>query len=96
MQAAHKERKPVGICGEMAGDPSAAVLLMSMGFDVLSMNSSDLLLVKHTLSQFALKHGKNILCKVLAMDNAYLIKNFVDEEMRKVGLGNIVRSRRYN
>ena len=96
VQAAHKERKPVGICGEMAGDPSAAVLLMSMGFDVLSMSSTDLLLVKHTLSQFALKHGKNILCKVLAMDNAYLIKNFVDEEMRKVGLGNIVRSRRYN
>ena len=24
------------------------------------------------------------------MDNAYLIKNFVDEEMHKVGLGNIV------
>lgn len=96
VQAAHNERKPIGICGEMAGNPSAAVLLMSMGYDVLSMNSTNLLLVKHALSHFALEQGKNILGKVLAMDNAYLIKNFVDEEMRKAGLGNIVRSRRYS
>jgi phosphotransferase system enzyme I (PtsP) len=95
VQAAHGCRKPIGICGEMAGNPSAAVLLMSMGYDVLSMNSTNLLLVKHALSQFALAQGKSILGKVLEMDNAYLIKNFVDEEMHKVGLGNIVRSRRY-
>jgi signal transduction protein with GAF and PtsI domain len=66
-----------------------------MGYDVLSMNSTNLLLVKHALSQFALAQGKSILGKVLEMDNAYLIKNFVDEEMHKAGLGNIVRSRRY-
>ena len=96
VQAAHNERKPVGICGEMAGNPSAAVLLMSMGFDVLSMNSTNLLLVKYALGHFSLEQGKNILSKVLAMDNAYLIKNFVDKEMRKAGLGNIVRSRRYS
>ena len=95
VQAAHGERKPIGICGEMAGNPSAAVLLMSMGYDVLSMNSTNLLLVKHALSQFALEQGKGILDKVLRMDNAYLIKNFVEDEMRKVGLGNIVRTRRY-
>ena len=94
--AAHEERKPIGICGEMAGNPSAAVLLVAMGFDVLSMNSTNLLLVKHAVSHFALDQAKNILSRVLDMDNAYLIKNFVDEEMRKVGLGNIVRSRRYS
>ena len=59
------------------------------------MNSTNLLLVKHALSQFALEQGKDILDKVLRMDNAYLIKNFVEDEMRKVGLGNIVRTRRY-
>ena len=80
----------------MAGNPSAAVLLMSMGFDVLSMNSTNLLLVKYALGHFSLEQGKNILSKVLAMDNAYLINNFVDKEMRKAGLGNIVRSRRYS
>ena len=60
-QAARKEKKPVGICGEMAGNPSSAVLLMSMGFDVLSMNSTNLLVVKHTLSLFSFRQGQKIL-----------------------------------
>ena len=32
----------VSICGELAGDPMAAVLLMAMGYDVLSMNCHQL------------------------------------------------------
>lgn len=96
VQAAHEERKGVGICGEMAGNPSAAVLLMAMGFDVLSMTSTSLLMVKHALSHFEFSYAKEILAEALEMDNAYLIKNFVDDEMRKAGLGKIVRSRRYS
>ncbi|MBO6563720.1 MAG: phosphoenolpyruvate--protein phosphotransferase, partial [Pseudomonadales bacterium] len=96
VKAAHAERKGIGICGEMAGNPSAAVLLMAMGFDVLSMTSTSLLMVKHALSHFEFSYARQMLKKVLDMDNAYLIKNYVDEEMRKAGLGNIVRSRRYS
>lgn len=95
VEAAHDEKKGIGICGEMAGNPSAAMLLMAMGFDVLSMNSTSLLMVKHALSHLEMSHAQDVLSKVLDMDNAYLIKNYVDEEMRKAGLGNIVRSRRY-
>ncbi|MBT3623444.1 MAG: phosphoenolpyruvate--protein phosphotransferase [Gammaproteobacteria bacterium] len=94
VKAAHAENKGIGICGEMAGNPSAAVLLMAMGFDVLSMNSTSLLMVKHALSNFEMSHARELLASVLKMDNAYLIKNFIDDEMRKAGLGNVVRSRR--
>ena len=94
--AAHEERKSVGICGEMAGNPSAAILLMAMGFDVLSMNSTSLLPVKHALTHLNMSHVKGLLDTALNMDNAYLIKNFVDDEMHKAGLGNIVRSRRHS
>ena len=69
---------------------------MSMGFDVLSMNSTNLLVVKHTLSHFSFRQGQKILRKVLAMDDAYLIKDYVNAEMRKAGLGDIVRSRHYS
>ncbi len=96
VEAAHDEKKGIGICGEMAGNPSAAVLLMAMGFDVLSMNSTSLLLVKYALRNFEMSKAKKILSKVLKMDNAYLIKNYVDEEMRKAGLGKIVRSRHFS
>jgi len=96
VKAAHAENKGVGICGEMAGNPSAAVLLMAMGFDVLSMNSTSLMMVKHALSNFEMSHASELLASVLEMDNAYLIKNFIDDEMRKAGLGNVVRSRRHS
>jgi phosphotransferase system enzyme I (PtsP) len=64
---------------------------MAMGFDVLSMNSTNLLMVKWALRSFDMTKAKRILNKVLKMDNAYLIKNYVDEQMRKAGLGQIIR-----
>ena len=94
VESAHSERKAIGICGEMAGDPSAALLLMAMGYDVLSMNSINLLMVKKALMTIELKKAKKILNKVLKMDNAQEIKDYVDAQMRKAGLGQIVRSRR--
>ena len=38
----HRVGKTVSICGEMAGDPGTAILLMAMGFDSLSMSASAL------------------------------------------------------
>ena len=89
----HAEKKPIGICGEMAGNPSAAVLLMAMGYDVLSMNSTNLLMVKWALRSFEMTKAKRMLSKVLKMDNAYLIKNYVEDQMRKAGLGQVIRNK---
>lgn len=93
VEAVHGERKYLGICGEMAGNPSAAILLMAMGYDVLSMNSTNLLMVKWAVRSFDMARAKRILNKVLKMDNAYLIKNYVEEQMRKAGLGQIIRNK---
>lgn len=91
VDAAHAEGKPLGICGEMAGNPGAAILLTAMGFDVLSMNATNLLQVKWVIRTFSLSKAKKVLTKALSMDNAYTIKNFVEEELRKAGLGRLVR-----
>jgi phosphotransferase system enzyme I (PtsP) len=93
VDAAHAEKKGLGICGEMAGNPAAAILLMAMGYDVLSMNSTNLLTVKWAVRSFELSKAKRILSKVLKMDNAHQIKTYVDDQMRQAGLGRIVRSR---
>lgn len=37
VEAAHKENKEVGICGEMAGNPLYIPILIGLGFDSLSM-----------------------------------------------------------
>ena len=92
VEAAHGENKPLGICGEMAGNPSAAILLTAMGYDVLSMNSTNLLMVKLAIRTFDLAKAKRILNKVLKMDDAKEIKLYVDGQMRKAGLGKIIRT----
>jgi len=93
VDATKSERKFLSICGEMAGNPSAAILLTAMGFDVLSMNSTNLLLVKWAIRTFEMSEAKKLLARVLKMDNAFLIKSHVEDEMRKAGLGQLVRSR---
>ncbi len=95
VDAAHIEGKRLGICGEMAGNPSAALLLMAMGYDVLSMNSPNLLLVKRALTTISLRDAKEILSAVMKMSDATTIKDYVDDKMREAGLGQIVRFKRY-
>lgn len=47
--AAHSQGKWVGMCGEMAGDPTAARLLCSWGIDELSMSLPQIPLVKQAI-----------------------------------------------
>jgi phosphotransferase system enzyme I (PtsP) len=43
---AHRAGKPVSVCGEIAGDPAIALVLLGMGFDALSMGPAVLPKVK--------------------------------------------------
>src|SRR5699024_2523470 len=43
IDAAHAEGKWVGMCGEMAGEPTAIPLLLGLGLDEFSMSSSSIL-----------------------------------------------------
>jgi phosphotransferase system enzyme I (PtsI) len=46
-EAAHRENKWVGVCGEMAGDTQAIPLLVGLGIDELSMSASSVLKARH-------------------------------------------------
>jgi phosphotransferase system enzyme I (PtsP) len=83
--------KGVGICGEMAGHPEAALLLMAMGYPVLSMNMTNLLPVKKALSTISLEIAKQTLEAVLKLDTSEAIKAKVDRVFRREGLGSLIR-----
>jgi phosphotransferase system enzyme I (PtsP) len=93
-QTANKAKKGVGICGEMAGNPAAALLLMAMGYQVLSMNSPNLLMVKKALTTVSFEQSQALLKEVLEMNSADEIKQRVENVLRENGLSQIVRSRR--
>ncbi|KPA89525.1 MULTISPECIES: phosphoenolpyruvate--protein phosphotransferase [Pseudomonas] len=84
---AHAEGKPVSICGEMAGDPAAAVLLMAMGFDSLSMNATNLPKVKWMLRQISLSKSQELLAQVMTIDNPQVIHSTLQLALKNLGLG---------
>lgn len=49
VQAAHDEDKSVSVCGEAAGDPLAAALLLGLGVDTLSMGAGAFAKVRNFL-----------------------------------------------
>ncbi len=93
---AHAENKPVSICGEMAGNPGAAVLLVAMGFDILSMNAAALLRVKSVIRSMTLEAGRELLGKVMQMEDEQLIRNAVDMALYDAGVDRLLRSQRIN
>ncbi len=66
----HGEGKPVNICGELAGDPLASVLLLAMGFDVLSMNATSLPRVKKAIRSISHAEAVDLLAEVRGYDNS--------------------------
>ena len=87
-------QKPISICGEMAGDPLSAILLMAMGFDTLSMSSSNLLRVRKTICHVPLTDAQDLLQQALRLNNPLLIKSSLEYYLRTHGLSDMVKSAR--
>ena len=85
VKAAHVEGKTVSICGELAGEPGAAILLMAMGYDVLSMNSTNLPKVKSVIRSTTLEDAEKLLEKVMKLSDAESIKRYVDKALEQTG-----------
>jgi phosphotransferase system enzyme I (PtsP) len=68
-EAARAEGKNVGICGELAGEPMGAVLLLAMGYDILSMNATSLPKVKNVLRNLHLAEARELLAQVMTMED---------------------------
>lgn len=89
--AAHDAGISVSICGELAGDPGAAILLMAMGYDVLSMNATNLPKVKSVIRGVTFERAKQLLAEVMRMSNGELIREHIARELRETGLTRLIR-----
>jgi len=91
---AHSVGKPVSVCGEMAGDPASALLLLGMGIDSLSMSASSLNRVKWVIRSFDAKNARHHLDAVMDMDEAEGIRSYLNNILEQAGLGGLVRAGR--
>jgi phosphotransferase system enzyme I (PtsI) len=79
---AHQAKIKVGVCGEMAGDPIFAPLLLGLGVDELSMSSTLLPAVKYLVRAMKLSDAKALVEEALAMDDPKKIHAKFDEFYR--------------
>ncbi|MEE4202712.1 MAG: phosphoenolpyruvate--protein phosphotransferase [Halieaceae bacterium] len=92
VDAAHDAGKTVSICGELAGDPVAAPLLVAMGFDQLSMNAGNLLRVKSVLRSLSLSDIQFMVDRLGHYRSAIQISTQVEALLRDNGLERFVRT----
>lgn len=80
-------RIPVSLCGELAGDPAGAILLLAMGYESLSMNLANLPRVKAAVRKTNLKEAKNLLNKCLGCASTDQVVIYLQGYMQRLGLG---------
>ena len=93
-QDCHDVGKPVSICGELAGDPGGAILLLAMGYDALSMNASNLPRIKSVIRGIDMDMARGLLAEVLTLDSPHVIRSCVELALRKAGVGRFIRPER--
>ncbi|MCG8050983.1 MAG: phosphoenolpyruvate--protein phosphotransferase [Candidatus Thiodiazotropha endolucinida] len=86
--------KEVSVCGELAGNPAAAVLLLGMGVNSLSMNGGSLLRVKWVLRSFSHSRARQLLQTALRCEQAGEITNLLSNALEEMGLGGLMRAGR--
>ena len=69
-EAAHAEKKWVGVCGELGGDPLAAPVLIGLGVDELSLNAGGIPRTKSVIRSMELPKARELAQKILGTESA--------------------------
>ena len=77
IKSANDEGKFAGMCGEMASDPNAAIILMAMGIKELSMSAPSIPRVKEKIRNISMTRAKEILEKVMEMEDGQEVKDYL-------------------
>lgn len=92
VEGGHAAGVEVSICGEMASDPLAVIVLLAMGFDTLSMNSSSLPRIKWVIRNLSIANARKILADVLELEHPAEIRLHLQKSLEAEGLGNLIRA----
>lgn len=83
--------RPVGVCGELAGNPLATILLMGLGVDSLSMSAGSLMKVKWVVRSFSVSRARQLAQAALRMEDARQVRRFMEGALDDMGLGGLFR-----
>lgn len=87
IRACEKAGKPLTLCGEMAGQPRAFVLLLGMGLRSFSMSPAFIPSIKELAARVSLEDAQEVLQKTLRMPRAARIQAFMAAQLQRLAPG---------
>ncbi len=81
IDGAHKHKKWVGMCGEMAGEPMAVPLLLGLGLDEFSMSASSILAAREIVRSVKFEDMKSLALRALECSNEEEVIQLIKENV---------------
>ena len=81
----------LSVCGEMAGDPLSAVVLLGLGYENFSMSASTLLRVKAVLLNITRKEARELVKKALRLSDADAVMRFMSHSLDQPEVAKLIR-----
>ena len=83
----NRAKKPITLCGEMAGQPRAFVLLLGMGLRSFSMSPAFVPSMKELASRLTINDAQDILQHALRLRTTANVKRFMADRLREIAPG---------
>ncbi len=87
IRSCRRGQKPVTLCGEMAGQPRAFVVLLAMGLRSFSMSPAFIPSIKELASHVTDEDCKRILRKALSLRTTANVNRYLGEELQQIAPG---------
>lgn len=81
----------ISVCGEMAGDPISAILLVGLGYRHLSMSAGNLLRVRHVLRHLDLPLIEHMAGAALCCEEPTMVRALLEQMLVENGLSHLQR-----
>ena len=84
IDAAHQAGIKVGMCGEMAGDPSLALILLGLGLDEFSMPPQVIPELKYIIRAVSYKDSQNFADEIMKLSTGTEVEEYAQEKVAKI------------
>ena len=83
IDASHADGKWTGMCGEMAGDLTASIILLGLGLDEFSMSPSSILPMRNLIAKLDLAEARILSAKLMKLSTHQQIKQELESYLVK-------------
>jgi phosphotransferase system enzyme I (PtsI) len=83
IEAANRKPIPINMCGQMSGNPTYTMLLLGLGLRNFSATPAAIPEIKQICRHVTIPQCRAVASRVMSMENARDITNFLREELRK-------------